>query len=251
MKRHLVLFVMVMFSAACIAASAFAEDVRLNGATTVIDRVIAPHKDAVEKKTGYRLEIVGNATGKGLVDLEDGRCDASLVSEPLDIALAAAKVAGKTIDPKTLKFHIIMHDEIVFIVNPLNPVNALTWEQLRDIHTGKIKNWKEVGGKDMPITVYSDTVTGGTRAMVKGIVMGGAEYADSVKALTAVRKVADAVKDDPSGVGGLGKGFVNKRVKVLETKKVERPLGIVTIGEPSPKVKNVIDAFSAAVKGGA
>ncbi len=251
MRKHgMVILAAAVLSSLIFSAVAFADVVHLNGATTVIDRVITPYKDTVEKKTGHKLEIVGNGTGKGLVDLQEGRCDASLVSEPLDIALAAAKVAGKTIDGSTLKFNVVMHDEIMFIVHPSNSVSSLTWEQLRDIHTGKIKNWREVGGKDATITVYSDTVTGGTRAMIKSIVLGGADYAPSVMALTAVKKVADMVAADPAGVGGLGKGFVDSRVKVVQTKKVERPLGFVTIGAPSAKVKAVIDAYSAAAKKG-
>ncbi len=249
MKRHAMVQVVAMVVLTFVStAPAFADVVRLNGATTVIDRVITPFKDAVERKTGHKLEIVGNGTGKGLVDIHEGRCDASLVSEPLDIAVAAAKVAGKDVDINKLKFNVVMHDEIMFIVHPSNPVAGLTWEQLRDIHTGKIKNWREVGGKDMPITVYSDTVTGGTRAMVKRVVMGDADYGASVMALTAVKKVADMVAADPAGIGGLGKGFVDSRVKAVQTKKVERPLGFVTIGAPSAKVKAVIDAYGAAVK---
>ncbi len=249
MKRNQVFLILAVFiSTLVFSAFAFADEVRLNGATTVVDRVVAPHKSAVEKKTGHKLDIVGNGTGKGLVDLIEGRCDAAMVSEPMEIALGAAKVAGKNIDGSKLKFNVVAHDEISFIVNPTNSVSSLTWEQLSDIHTGKIKNWKAVGGKDAPITVYSDTVTGGTRAMVKTTVMGGSDYAPSVVALTAVKKVADMVAADPSGIGGLGKGFVDGRVKVLQTKKLERPLGFVTVGAPSAKVKTVADAYAAVVK---
>ncbi len=222
-----------------------AAQVRLHGATTVVDRVITPHKDAVEKKTGHTLEVVGNATGRGLVDLQDGRCDASLSSEPIDIALAAAAAAGGKLDRSKLQFSVVATDEIVFVVHPSNPVTSLTWEQIRDIHTGKIRNWRDVGGKDQPITVFSDTPTGGTRAMVKAVVLGGQEYARTVVALAAVKKVPEMVAADPTGVGGVGKGFVDSRVKTVQTKTVERPLGFVTIGAPTPAVKSVVDAFKA------
>jgi phosphate transport system substrate-binding protein len=232
-----------------VAGPARAETVRLHGATTVVDRVINPHKDAVEAKTGYTLEIVGNATGKGLVDLVDGRADASLCSEPLDIAVAAAKVAGKVVDPGKLAFSIVKQDEIVFVVHPSNPVSSLTIEQIGDIHTGRIKNWRDVGGKDMPITVYADTPTGGTRALIKKEVMGGKEYAATVVSLSAVKKVAEMVAGDTGGFGGLGKGFVDSaRTKIIQTRKVERPLGFITLGAPSGKVAAVIEAFRAEVK---
>jgi phosphate transport system substrate-binding protein len=237
----------VLAALALTTLAAHADVVKLNGATTFVNVVLEPTRDAVQKKTGHTLEIVGNATGKGLVDLAEGRADAAMVSEPLDIAVAAAKVAGKDVDPSKLKMHEIRKDEILFVVNPKNPVAALTWDQLKDIHTGKITNWKSLGGKDAPIVVYSDAITGGTRAMIKKVVMGGNEYGAEVKSLTSVKRVAELVAKDENGVGGLGRGFViDKEDKVVKTQKLERPLALVTLGDPSPKVKQVIDALRAA-----
>ena len=249
MKKKYLVASAALFASATFAPAAWSDTVRLHGATTVQNVVVNPHREAVQKTTGHTLEIVGNATGKGLVDLADGRADLAMVSEPLEIAVEAAAAAGKKIDLKTLQLHEIRKDEIVFITHSTNPVSALTWEQLSDIHTGKITNWKQVGGKDAEIVVYSDAVTGGTRAMVKKIVMGGAEYASGVKSLTSVSRVAELVSRDPNGVGGIGKGFVDqKAMKVVQTKKLERPLGFVSIGAPSAKATQVIDAFRAASK---
>jgi phosphate transport system substrate-binding protein len=136
----------------------------------------------------------------------------------------------------------------VFVVHPSNPVTKLTLEQLGDIHTGKITNWKQVGGRDQAITVYSDAVTGGTRAMIKKLVMGGAEYASSVKSLTSVSRVPHVVAKDESSIGGVGKGFTEGvAVKLVQSSKIERPLGFVTLGEPSAKVRQVIEAFKTTV----
>ena len=92
--------------------------------------------------------------------------------------------------------------------------------------------------------MYSDAVTGGTRAMVKKVVLGGTEYAESVKSQTNVARVADVVAKDESGFGGIGKGFVDPtKMKIVQTDKIERPLGFITVGAPSPKVKQVVEAF--------
>lgn len=227
------------------ARDANAADVRLHGATTVIDRVIDPHRAAVERATGHKLHVVGNATGKGLADLVQGECDASLSSEPVEIAVEAAGRAGQWVDASKLVFHVVETDTIVFVVHPSNPVRSLTWEQLRDIHLGKIRNWSEVGGRDQPITVFADTPTGGTRAMVRSVVMRGQEYAKSTVSVSAVKKVAEQVAAEPRGIGALGRGFATSRVQILATKPIERPLGFLTIGPPSAPVKAVIEAFKA------
>jgi phosphate transport system substrate-binding protein len=238
-------------SLAALAALSFAaqaDAVKLAGATTVVNVVVTPHRAEVEKATGHTLEVNGNATGRGMVDLSEGKCDAAMVSEPMDIALAAAEAAGKKLDGSKFRMHEIRKDEIVFIVNANNPVGKLTLQQLADIHTGKITNWKQVGGKDLPITVYSDALTGGTRAMVKKVVMNNQDYASSVKSLTSVSRIADLVPGDEAAIGGLGRGFVKAdgKTKIVETSKIERPLALVTVGEPQPKVKQVIDGFRAA-----
>ena len=231
------------------AVGASADTVKMTGASTVLNVVISPTKGAVEKSTGHTLQIVGSGTGKGLVDLVDGSSDIAMISEPMDIAVEAAAVAGKKVDPKTIQFFELKKDEIVFVVHPSNPVAKLSWEQLRDIHTGKIANWKEVGGKDLPIVVYSDAATGGTRAMVKKIVMAGAEYGPSVKAQTSVKRAAEMVGTDDAGIAGAGKGFVDAtKNKIVETKKLERPLALATLGAPKPAAKAVIDAFAKEAK---
>jgi phosphate transport system substrate-binding protein len=247
MRKELAILASAAMMAGAVSA-AFADTVKLHGATTVVDVVINPHRAAVQQATGHTLEIVGNATGRGLVDLADGKADASLVSEPLDIAVAAAAAAGKVIEPSKLVMHEIRKDEIVFVVHPSNPVGKLSWDQLRDIHLGKITNWSQVGGSNAPITVYSDALTGGTRAMVKKIVLKGTEYGDNVRSLTAVKRVAELTAQDVNGVGAVGRGFVDTgKNKIVQTQKIERPLAIVTLGAPSPKVQQVIDGYKAQV----
>lgn len=234
---------------ALIASSAMADTVRLSGATTVVNGVINPGRAAVEKVTGHQLQIAGNSTGRGLVDLSSGNADAAMVSEPMNIAVESAAVAGKAVDGKSLKFTLVKNDEISFIVHPSNSVSKLSWDQIGDIFTGKIKNWKDVGGKDQPIHVYGDTVTGGTRAMIKHTVMKGQEYGPDTKTQTSVKRAAEMVAADEAGFTGAGKGFVEAgKMKVIDTKKLERPLAFATIGEPKGATKAVIDAFVQEAK---
>lgn len=230
----------------CQAQAALAEDVKLNGAASVVTDLVAPHKVAVEKATGYTLVIDKSNAGKGLIDLADGKCDAAMASASLDAIVKAARSAGLTKPVTDLKLHVIKKSEVVFIVHPSNPVKSLTWEQIKDIHTGKFVNWKELGGKDLPITIYTDAKASATRGLIKQVVMANSEYAASARAVDFVKQVNDKVALDASGIGGLGLGFVVPgQVSVVATKKIERPLGFITVGAPSAKMQKVIDAFKA------
>ena len=229
------------------AVPASAAEVRLAGATTTILTVIKPHQAAVEKATGHTLSIVGNATGKGLISLAEGKCDASLTSEPLEIAIEAAAAAGRKVALDTLQIHVVAEQEIVFVIHPSNSVTKLSHQQIKDIHLGKITNWKQVGGADVPIRVFTDTKTGGTYAMIKRLALDGEDYGANCRALDAVKFVNDMVGESRGGIGAIGMVFVNpKIVKVVDADKIVRPLGFITIGEPSPEVRLVIDAFKAA-----
>ena len=250
MKANPLRLTLTAIALAAAAGAATADTVKITGASTVLNVVVTPTRTAVEKATGHTLQIAGSGTGKGLVDLVDGASDIAMVSEPMDIAADAAAVAGKKIDVHAVQFFELKRDEIVFVVHPSNPVGKLSWDQLRDIHTGKIANWKEVGGKDQAIVVYSDSTTGGTRAMIKKVVMGGADYGPAVKAQTSVKRAAEMVGTDEAGITGVGKGFVDaSKNKVVDAKKLERPLALATLGAPKPAAKAVIDAFAKEAKG--
>jgi phosphate transport system substrate-binding protein len=245
MSRKIIFLLMIMLFMAFTSAVC-AETVRLNGAASTVDSLITPNKAAVEKKTGHALIVVKSNAGKGLIDLADGKCDAALASASLDAIVKAAKSAGRDVDATRLVLSVAAMDEVVFIVHPSNPVNSLTWEQLRDIHTGKISNWKDVGGKDAPIIVFTDAAASATRGLIKQVVMGDQDYSAKAYALDFVAKVNDEVAANANAIGGLGKGFVKQgQVKIIESRKVERPLGFITVGEPSGAVKQVIEAFKA------
>jgi phosphate transport system substrate-binding protein len=245
-KKWLVLLVaslMVVWTTA-----AWAAEIKLFGAASAVDSLARPYQAAVEKQTGFTLMIVTSNAGKGLISLVDGKCDAALVSAPLETVVQGAKALGRDIDASKLKMTVVASDEIVFIVHPSNPVKSLTWDQLRDIHTGKITNWKEVGGQDASIIVFTDAAASATRGMIKQVVMGGREYSPASKTLEQITLVNDMVAVTPNAVGGLGKGFAKQsQVRIIESKKVERPLGFITIGEPAGPVKKVIEAYREAV----
>ncbi len=230
------------------SAALHAEDLRLNGAQTTVAALIEPAKKDVESAIGAKLKVSATNTGKGLVDLIEGRADVALTSEGLDLAVASAKSAGKDVKADNLTMHEIMTQEVNFIVHPSNPVSKLTFAQLKDIHLGKIKNWKEVGGPDLPIQVFIDAPAGGTRALVKKFVLNGEEYGSNCRALDNVKRIHSNVADFKAGIGGVGAAFVDKsKVKVLETdSKLTRPLGFITMGTPSPQVSKMIDAYKQA-----
>ncbi len=221
----------------------------LCGAASVIDALVGPQRPVVEQATGVEVVVEKSNAGRGLKDLIEGRCDAALISASLESCLEAARTAGLTqAAPPDLKMDTVASSEVVFVVHPSNPVKSLTWEQLRDIHTGKLGNWKQLGGKDLPIAVFTDAAASATRGLVKQVVMGNADYGPAAKAVAQVKEVAVEVAGSEAGIGALGLEFATPQVRVMETKKVLRPLAFVTRGEPSEPLKKVIEAYRNLAK---
>ncbi len=237
----------------CIGQVAFAETVKLHGSTTCQKRIFEPGKDALKKATGIEIELVGNGTGNGLEDLVAGKADASMASEELADAVASMKAATGKDAPADLKPNVITSDVIKVIVNPANPVAKLSKEQLKGLHTGAIDNWKAVGGPDQGVIVVTSHSGSATRKVFSKVMMDSAKYVDGAIEVKTTREEIDNVGQLPEAIGAVSMGFINlpgnkEKVKIVDTPDISRPLMLITRGEPSAKVKKVLDFFAGEGK---
>lgn len=164
----------------------------------------------------------------------------------------------------------IAFDGIAVIVNSQNRVDGLTLDQLRDIFAGKITNWSEVGGEDLPIDLVNRDEASGTREAFKKKVMGDVKFDRSAAVLPGTGQVRDVVSRSKGAIGYISVGFVAERfasrsVKALDVEGIEasaatvadgtypirRVLHFFTKGEPSGLAAEYIDyVLSAEVQNG-
>jgi phosphate transport system substrate-binding protein len=156
---------------------------------------------------------------------------------------------------KSLYAVTIAKDAIAIIVHSKNPVEGLSLVKVRDVFSGKVRNWKELGGHDHPIILVTREEGSGTREALQKLVMGEEEI--SLEALVqdsngAIRQV---VAGDPSAVGYISLGLINEKVKALRISGVEpsvksiesrryhlvRPFLFVFNGEPTGEAKSFLD----------
>jgi phosphate transport system substrate-binding protein len=233
---------LVLLAALCLAGRSFAAPAGplvISGSTTFQKRILEPAQAAVEKKTGARLELRCVGTIKGLKELIKGEAAAAMISAPLDVAFRETGVP----EEGTYQEHVIMKDVLVPIVHPKNPVKALTWEQLADINSGKITNWKAVGGPDERIALVVPPRSSGTRKFLQETLLNGGAFADSAFVAVTTREELELVGKSPIAIGLLSEGFVKMNpgaVKVVKTRPIARQLSIVTRGEPSRALLAVI-----------
>lgn len=160
----------------------------------------------MQAATGAAPEVAQAAishskTTESFYALVDNRADLLLVYEPSRDAYDYASQMGVKLLMKP-----IGRDALVFLVNPANPVQSLTHEQLVDIYTGRIANWKDVGGSDLSIVAYQRIENSGSQVMMKKQVMQGVEMMEAPKELRTdeMAELIDMVasyKDAPSAIG--------------------------------------------------
>ncbi|BCB96445.1 phosphate-binding protein [Dissulfurispira thermophila] len=242
MKRYgLVLATVVVFLLS-LSIGAFAEEIKIGAGAAPTENVLKPIKEHFEKTTGIKLQIIASGPKIALQDLEKGAVDAAAAGLTFDDWMNLMKKEGAEVkDPASLQQFTIGKDKIIVLIHKDNPVSKLSKEQLKGIFTGKITNWKDVGGKDMPIiVVWGKLIPGTNKLFVKNILDGESQTKDVLEATTA-EDVRQNVASNPEAIGIGPVAVVNATVKSPETPGVSRPIILVTKGKPSANVQKLID----------
>jgi phosphate binding protein len=200
-------------------ATVAADDVlRIKGSDTIGGRAMPEIAEAFRKRnpgTKMTIEALGSSTA--FVGLFDGSADVGESSRPInEKEQATAKELG-------LKLHeiVIGYDGVAVVVNAANPVKELSIAQLSGLFTGKIRNWKEVGGPDVPVRLVSRPSYSGThsffkeKALRRGNAKGPEEFAASAEILEENGEIIRTVASDPKAVSYVGLGWVEKTVRAV------------------------------------
>jgi phosphate transport system substrate-binding protein len=233
----------------------------VKGSDTMVNLASAWAEEYEIKHPGVKVSVSGGGSGFGITALIEGTtdiCNNSRSWKPEEVENARAK----GFEPVSVAVAL---DGVAVVVNPQNPVNSLTIDQLAAIYTGKIANWREVGGVDSPIVVLSRDNNSGTHIFFKEQVVQAkdkqAEYDPDVMFLPTSQSISDEVARNPYAIAYFGLGYVTREHKVLGIKKdtsseavkpdmstikdgtypVARPLYVTTRGEAQGLIKEYID----------
>ncbi|HYO51343.1 phosphate ABC transporter substrate-binding protein [Archangium sp.] len=172
-------------------------------------------EELMKKNPHIKLQVTGGGSGVGLSALINGTTDIALSSRPMKDA-EGEKL--RTRFNTTGQEIAVARDGVTFYVHESNPVDALTQEQLKGIYLGDIANWKEVGGPDAPIVVYSRENSSGTYVFVKDNLLDGEDYTSSAQTLPGTAAVVNAVSKEKNGIGYGGAAYA-KGIKEVKIKK--------------------------------
>ncbi|OGS21258.1 MAG: hypothetical protein A3J83_06730 [Elusimicrobia bacterium RIFOXYA2_FULL_40_6] len=246
------------------------DSLQIKGSDTMVNLVQAWSEEFTKENPDANMSVTGGGTGTGIASFISGSCDivaASRQMEPKEIELA--KRNG--LEEKEITVSL---DGIAVVVNPNNPVGKLTIDQLRDIFTGKVKNWKEVGGKDTKIVLLSREINSGTHVFFKEHILrkgnpkASEEFDPGALLLPSSQAIADEVAQNADTIGYYGMGYISPKQKLIAVSKgpgmpyilpsietvqkntypISRPLYLCTKKDASEGVTKFVD-FTLSPKG--
>jgi len=228
-----------------------AEDLRIDGSTTVLPIAQKAAEVFMKKNPSVRVYVSGSGSGTGIKALIDGTTNIATSSrEAKDKEIASGKEKGVA-----LTAHKVALDGIVPIVHPSMKGDNLTLEQLRDIYNGKIKTWKELGGPGRPISVVSRDTSSGTYEVWEEKVLKGDKVRPDALLVASSGQAVQTVSQNKYAIGYIGIGYVDKSIKTLKVNEknasassvrdgswpIARPLFMYTNGKPAGTIGKFID----------
>jgi phosphate transport system substrate-binding protein len=209
------------------------------------------------KNQDVKIQVTGGGSGVGIAALINGStdlCNSSRPMKPSEREKLKQRYNTLGVEIKVAK------DGLSVYTHESNKVKELTVAQIKDIYTGKITNWKEVGGNNAKIIVYGRENSSGTYVYFKDNVLGGADYTSSMQSLPGTAAVVNAVSKDKNAIGYGGAAYA-AGVKDLKVKKdantpgflpttenvksgaypISRFLYIYTRSKPTGEIKKYID----------
>ena len=234
--------------------------ITIKGSDTMVHLASTWAEEFMKQNEGVEISVTGGGSGTGIAALINGTtdlCAASRGMKPNEYELAEER----GIEPKETTTAM---DGIAVVVNPGNPVDVLTLEQLYEIYTGAVTNWSQVGGNDQDIIVLSRESSSGTYVFFQEHVLRKEDYVTSAMLMPATSAIIQAVSADAAAIGYVGLGYAEEasdRVKAVGVKEapesdavlpstetvvsgrysIARPLFLYSVGEPAGVAKQFLD----------
>ena len=184
---------------------------RIKGSDTVLPVAQQTAERFMNQHPDTRVTVTGGGTGVGISALLDNTTDIAMASRPIKFSeKMKIKSAGEDVAEI-----VVAYDALAVVAHPSNPVKQLTRQQLEDIFRGKITNWKQVGGDDRKIVVYSRETSSGTYEFFKESVLKNKNYLASSLSMPATGAIIQSVSQTKGAIGYVGLAYVSPRVKTL------------------------------------
>lgn len=201
-----ILFTRILFILAFLGNMLLLNAQRIKGSDTLLPLSQRMAETYMKGHPESRLTVTGGGSGVGIASLLEGTTDIAQASRLIKPEEQERFRAANRIPREK----IMAYDGLAVVVNPSNPVNRLTREQLEGIFTGKITNWKEVGGENKKIIVYTRETSSGTYDFFKQHVLKRKEFTNRALSMPASGTIVQSISQTPGAIGYVGLPYIGK-----------------------------------------
>lgn len=239
-----------------------AETIENKGSDTLVNLALAWAEQYMDLHPDIRLSVTGGGSGTGI---------AALINGTVDIANASRQMKAEEVEAAeengiTPVESVVARDAIAVVVHPSNPVDQLSFQQISDIYTGKITNWREVEGEDRPVVLLSRESNSGTYVyFLENVVRMGEDsdllFSPGALLMPSSEGITSEVTENPNAIGYDGLGYVTPEQKVVAVSgepegpyvlpsvetvndgsyPIARPLYMYTAGEPTGRIEAYLE----------
>ena len=214
MKSTVLMLALFVLCAAVAALNGQQRNITLKGSDTIVILGQRWAEVYMGKNPGVTIQVTGGGSGTGIAALINGTTEIAESSRPMKDKEKEEVKAKRGNEVLELPVAV---DGLAVYVHESNPVSELTLQQIKAIYTGQIKNWKEVGGRDDRILLYSRENNSGTYAYFKEHVLENGDFHPTAQTLPGTAAVINALAKDRRGIGyggiAYGKGIKHLKVK--------------------------------------
>jgi phosphate transport system substrate-binding protein len=222
-----------------------AELLTIQGSSTVSAEILTPNQGKIESLSAQSLKIVSVRSDFGLLRLLGGHSEFATISTLLPRAIESVRPSSPDLPYDKLIAFPVSQVRVAFVVNPSNPIRKTDLRVIQQILSGEVKNWKSLGGPDLPIRVAYVHHGGGVTLCVADELFGGKPITPAYPIRVAFgAQVVKVVEQEPSAVGIAQLGLVKQHQlpELITDQVVEQKLSLVTLGEPTSEQQAVINA---------
>jgi phosphate transport system substrate-binding protein len=194
-----------------LAAISMASAQKIKGSDTVLPLSQQEAENYMKSNKSASVTVTGGGSGVGIAALIEGTTDIAQASRKMKFD-EKKKIEA---DGQKVKEVTIAYDALAVVVHPDNKVTNLTREQLEGIFTGKITNWKEVGGADLKIVPYSRETSSGTYEFFKESVLNKRNYMNGIMSMPATGAIIQSISQTRGGIGYVGMAYLSDNVKSI------------------------------------
>jgi phosphate transport system substrate-binding protein len=247
--RKSMLRTLLVLASTAVVTQAGAETLIIQGSTTFARQIMEPHKEAIEADAKHELTLIPNKSMPGLIALMDGRAHMAMISASLKNETEALQKIAPGLPYDRLQTHEIFHTRIALALHPSNHIRKASLNQVRKILLGEITNWNALGGADLPIRVVMVGGGGGVTMVIRSELLSGQrpEGTHIIYVRTPVQLV-QVIQQEPGAIGFAQLALTKQKglPELVTERPVEQTLSLITLGDPTPAMSDVIRATRRA-----